>query len=95
MKSTKNYFVNKLLLLLFYTDHVTRFTPFRLNEKLLFNYLIVFFNCFLVWYEKNMKTVRNLKNVFLTKKGITGGFLAAKIIDTRNEKAKSSTSSTI
>lgn len=94
MKSTKNYFVNKLLLLLlFYTDHVTRFTPFRLNEKLLCNYF--FFNCFLVWYEKNMKTVSNLKNVFLTKKGLTSGFLAAKIIDTRNEKAKSSTSSTI
>lgn len=42
-----------------------------------------------------MKTARNLKNVFLTKKGITSGFLEAKIKDTRNEKAKSSTSSTI
>ena len=42
-----------------------------------------------------MKIARNLKNVFLTKKGITSGFLAAKIKDTRNEKAKSSTSSTI
>ena len=64
MKSTKNYFVNKFLLLLFYTDHVTRFTPFRLSEKLLCNY----FYCFLVEYAKNMKTVLNLKNVSLTKK---------------------------
>ena len=72
MNSAKNYFVNKLLLLLFYTDHVTPFTPFRLNEKLLCSYFLLFSGRVCKATPpppdaNNVKTLRNLKNVSLTK----------------------------
>lgn len=84
MKSTKNYFVNKFLLLLFYTDHVTRFTPFRLSEKLLCNYFLLFSGRVCKEYENRLK----FKKCFSNKKGITSGSLTAKKKkNTRNEKA--------